>query len=165
MSKFSNGSNAHVERRFIARWLVSALFICATALSAQDVGPDVGAIAGKVYDSSGAAFGRASIRARRTDLGPAGQAADQTDVKTYTTQTSADGVFTLADLPPGVYRLTAVVLDLLMFAKTGVTVEASKVSSVDVHLDDHYQLNTLGDNQLDKLEWDRAAVPAGPAPV
>lgn len=129
-------------------------------LSAQDTPSAVGTIRGMVFDPAGAPFGSALLRARRTDLGPDRQA----EVKNYEAKTSADGVFTITDLPPGVYRLTAIVRDAQMFAKPGITVDAGKISAVDVHLEDRYQLSTLGDNELDQTGWDRAPAPTGPVP-
>jgi hypothetical protein len=161
MSESLNRSHAFGELRLFRCCLViSFLLGCSTTLPAQDARPDAGAIAGKVYDPSGAAFGEAVVRARRSDLGPAGQ----TDAPTHQSKTSADGTFAITDLPAGIYRVTAFVRDAQMFAKAGVTVEAAKVSSVDVRLEDRYQLSTLGDNQIDQAKWDRAVVPTGLAP-
>jgi hypothetical protein len=128
---------------------------------AQDAAKsDVGSIRGTVYDTSGAPYGGALVRARRTDLDPAAAA----DTRTYAAEASADGVVELTGLPPGIYRVTAVVRDAQMFAKSGVAVEAAKVSGIEVRLEDRYQLGTLGDNQLDVAALDRKAVPPGPAP-
>jgi len=126
----------------------------------QDAPRDPGTIGGRVYDPSGAAYDGALVRARRTDVAPGGQA----DAKTYEAQTAAGGVFALTGLPPGIYRVTALVRDAQMFAKPGVTVESAKVTSVDVHLEDRYQLSTLGDNQLDQAAFDRAPAPTGSTP-
>ena len=156
-------------RRFLLRTLTfAAAVVCTLALSAQEVPRDTsqgapggtGTISGRVYDPSGSAYDSAVLRARRTDLGPD----RQSEVKTFEAKTSADGAFTLADLPPGVYRLTAFVRDAQMFAKPGITVDVGKASSLDVHLEDRYQLSTLGDNQLEMKAWDRAPVPSGPVP-
>ena len=165
MSESSDRSKAVGEPRFLLRCLVVSLVFAAT-LAAQEpaLENDTGAIGGRVYDPSGAAYGEAIVRARRTDLGPVGPTS-QAEAKTYQSKTSADGTFTLADLPPGVYRVTALVRDAQMFAKAGVMVETAKVSSVEVRLEDRYQLSTLGDNQLDQAtSLDRAPVPTGPAP-
>jgi Carboxypeptidase regulatory-like domain len=126
-------------------------------LLAQKTPRDSGIIRGTIYDSTGVPFADAEVRARPTGDGPS-------NARTYTAAISAKGVYTLAGLPAGTYRVTAAVHGLQMFARAGVVVEAAKISRLDVHLVDPHQLDTLGDNQTNQTAWDHKPVPSGRAP-
>lgn len=131
-------------------WLAS--MVCVVAM-AQTSGP-TGSISGTLYDSIGDPINNNPVQAKNTESGAV-----------FKATTGARGEYTLSDLPPGTYDVSAAAPALAPFMKKGVTVEASQTASLEIRLGDTTQLNTLGEDRLHALA-DRALdrPPSGPTP-
>lgn len=103
--------------------LISALCIifAATAASAQS---DRGTITGTVSDPAGAMIPKAQIEARNTQTGAV-----------YQTVTSTTGNYTLAQLPVGVYQLTATQAGFKQYSRTGITVMVAQTLRIDIAME------------------------------
>jgi hypothetical protein len=123
------------------------------AALAQSSAP-AGAIAGTLLDSIGDPIDNNQVQAENSE-----------SHAVFKATTSAQGKYTLADLPPGTYLVTAAAPGLRAFAMKGVVVKASLTLKLDIRLGDTTQLNTLGEDRL-RLAADtkRHAPPSGPAP-
>ena len=102
-------------------WCVwaAALLVC-LPLAAQTFR---GSILGTVTDPSGAAISGASIAAKNTATGIV-----------RTTRTSADGSYTIPELPIGTYEVTATATGFQTAVATGVSVEVARDRHVDFSL-------------------------------
>src|SRR5208282_5188169 len=60
--------------------------------------------------------------------------------------TSANGSYTLADLPAGNYDMTVNVPGLRGFEKKALAVQAAKATAFDIRLQEGTQLSTLGED-------------------
>jgi len=131
-------------------WLASA--VCVVAM-AQTSGP-TGSISGTLYDSIGDPINNNLVQAKNTESGAV-----------FKATTGAKGEYTLSDLPPGTYDVSATAPALTPVMKKGVTVEASQTASLDIRLGDTTQLNTLGEDRLHALaDSKRDHPPSGPTP-
>jgi len=131
-------------------WLALML---AGAAFAQTNAP-TGSISGTLLDSIGDPVDHNNVQAK-----------DATSGVVFKTTTSASGKYTLENLPPGTYDVTAAVPGLRPFEKKGVAVEASQTASLDIRLGDTTQLNTLGEDRLRiSADTKRHAPPSGPMP-
>src|SRR5262249_1518139 len=121
------------------------------ALLAQS---DRGSIAGTISNPFGGPEQRAAVQAKEVASGAIHKATSL-----------ATGKYTLADLPPGTYDVTVNVPGVLAYEQKAVRVEAGKVSSLDVRLQEGTQLSTLGEDRT-SIEADAKlhAPPAGPTP-
>ena len=96
-----------------------------------------GAIAGTVTDSLGDAIDNATIQAKNADSGVVNK-----------TVSGAKGKYTLADLPPGNYVVSAAVPGLRPFERKDVVVRESATLTLDIRVEDTTQLSTLGEDRF-----------------
>jgi len=106
------------------------LFWFASAALAQS-----GVITGTVSDLSGDAVANAPI-----------QATNLSSKVVYKATSSVKGHYTLVELPPGAYELSAAVPGFDSYLQKNVIVAAAQTLRFDIHLSD-YQLGTLGDGR------------------
>ncbi len=105
--------------------LIAASFACLLLLlGAAYAQSDRGTITGTVSDPAGAMIPNAPIEAKNTQTGAVFQAAS-----------SATGNYTLAQLPVGIYQLTASALGFKQFVRTGITVLVAQTLRIDVKLE------------------------------
>jgi hypothetical protein len=131
-------------------WLA---LILSMAAAAQTTAP-TGAISGALYDSIGDPIDNNVVQAKNTESG-----------LVFKATTTAKGKYTLADLPPGTYDISASVPGLRGFEKKRVAVQASQTASLDIRLGDTTQLNTLGEDRFRiAADMKRHAPPSGPTP-
>jgi hypothetical protein len=125
-----------------------ALFLLASALFAQSA-----AITGRISDPYGVGIAKTAIQAKNTTTGAV-----------YSAESTADGSYTLAQLPAGAYELAAAAPGLVPFRQPKLIVEAGKTLRLDIRLDD-LQVNTLGEDReyFTKLASPHD-VPSGPTP-
>lgn len=130
--------------RTLGCWLLFALGMLAQS---------VGTITGTVADLGGDPVKKAEI-----------QATNQDTKAVYKATTSADGVYTLTQLPAGTYELSSTTQGFNPFVQRGVAVAPAQTLQLNLRLVD-FQLNTLGDGR-DSFAIDAAPhpTPAGPAP-
>lgn len=132
--------------------LCLAFVLCCAAI-AQTSAPG-GAITGTLFDSIGDPVDNNTVQAKNTDSGAV-----------FKATTSAKGKYTLADLPPGTYDISASAPGLTAFEKKGVSIRASQTVSLDIRLGDTTQLNTLGEDRYRiTADTKRHAPPSGPTP-
>ena len=114
---------------------------------------DHASIAGTVSDPEGRALATAAVQVTNTQTGMSSK-----------TISAAAGDYAFAQLPPGVYEISAFVPGMLPFQRPGIAVGAGATLNIDIGLQD-FQLNTLGEDRafLASLMVPRAA-PAGQAP-
>jgi hypothetical protein len=106
-----------------------ALVWCASAALAQGEGTITGSVSGL----SGDLVANAPI-----------QATNLSTNSVYKTTSSQAGQYTLAQVPPGTYKLSVVVPGFDAYVQEKVTLVARQTLRFDIHLND-YQLGTLGD--------------------
>ncbi len=104
-----------------AVWLIVALAVGSGWVSLAQSGR--GNLAGSVKDSSGAVVPNASLVLRETNTGA-----------TYNAGSSAEGLFTLPELVPGSYTLTATAPGFETYTQTGITVNVGSTATVNVAL-------------------------------
>ena len=85
---------------------------------------DRGTITGTISDPAGAVVAGAKIEVRNT----------QTDAQ-YETASTTTGNYTLAQLPAGVYQLTASVTGFKQYVRTGITVLVAQTLRIDIPLE------------------------------
>ena len=125
----------------------------AMAALAQGTAP-AGSITGTLFDSIGDPVDNNAVQAKNAESGTV-----------FKATTARDGKYTLADLPPGTYVVTAAVPGLRAFEKKDVAVQASQTASLDIRLGDTTQLNTLGEDRLRvTADLKRHTAPPGPTP-
>src|ERR1700733_6516622 len=121
---------------------------------AQTATTPAGSISGTLFDSIGDPVDNNAVQAKNTESG-----------SVFKTTTSAAGKYTLADLPPGVYDVTAAAPGLRAFEKKGFAVQAAQTASLDIRLGDTTQLNTLGEDRTHAIsDSKRHRPPSGPTP-
>jgi hypothetical protein len=132
--------------------LCLTIVLCCAAF-AQTGGP-TGSIAGTLYDSNGDPIGDNAVQAKNAESGAV-----------FKATTSATGKYTIADLPPGSYDVSANAPALRPFEQKGVKVEGSQVGKLDIRLGDTTQLNTLGEDRTHQLaDAKRHHPPTSPTP-
>ena len=138
----------------ITRSLLS-LVLCAWLLPAAASAQTSGTINGTVTASQGGGvLPTATVRVKNTATGVS-----------YSTQSAANGAYTLAGLPPGTYDMSVDPPPLFIpFERRNIQVQAGQTFRVDVALNDG-NLGTLGDGGADfqKMIAPQPA-PIGPAP-
>jgi Carboxypeptidase regulatory-like domain len=113
-----------------------------------------GSITGTLFDSIGDPIDNNAVQAKSTESGTV-----------FKATTSATGKFTIADLPPGVYDISASAPGLRAFEKKGIAVQASQAVALDLRLGDTTQLNTLGEDRTHQIaDMKRHKPPTGPTP-
>ncbi len=115
---------------------------------------DRGAIAGVVKDPVGGAQAGATITAKNVATGDS-----------RTASSSAQGAYTLADLPVGSYDVSLSIPGMAPFSQKGVAVTAGNTARVDIGLKEGSQMSTLGEDAL-AIAADQKLhhPPTGPAP-
>ena len=112
-----------------------------------------GTIAGSVSDETGARLANATIQVQNTSTKAA-----------FSAQSSADGAYSVGNLPPGAYELVAIVPGMIPTALPNLKVTAGQTLRTDVRLGDLNQ-NTLGEDRTFYANlFASKNVPAGPAP-
>ncbi|MGB7310757.1 MAG: carboxypeptidase-like regulatory domain-containing protein [Candidatus Acidiferrales bacterium] len=132
-----------------------SLILCwgAVAALAQTASP-AGSITGTLFDSIGDPIDNNAVQAKNAESGAV-----------FKATTARDGKYTLADLPPGTYEVSAAAPGLRGFDRKGVAVQASQVASLDIRLGDTTQLNTLGEDRTHQIaDMKRHRPPSGPTP-
>jgi hypothetical protein len=133
--------------------LVFLLGLAAMAAIAQTAGP-TGSVTGTIFDSIADPVDNAPVQAKNTQSSAV-----------FKATSSRLGKYTLADLPPGTYDISASAPGLTGAEKKGVAVQASQTASLDLRLGDTTQLNTLGEDRLRiTADTKRHAPPSGPTP-
>jgi len=125
------------------------VFLLAAAAFAQNAGT----ITGTVLDLGGDKVTKAPVQATNTTTNAVYQAAS-----------SDTGIYTLAQVPAGVYNLLVLVPGFNPYAQQNVKVGAGQTVRLDIHLID-FQLGTLGDGRefrIDQLTPHET--PSGPTP-
>lgn len=111
-----------------------------------------GGVSGTVFDSNGITVAKAQVVAK----GAGGES--------YKAATSAQGKYSLADLPPGAYEITVSVPGLLPYSRK-MTLAASQMMPLEIHLQDNTQLSTLGEDRFGiAADMNKHHPPTGPAP-
>ncbi len=106
--------------RIALRTLICVL-LCLGVAYAQS---DRGTITGTITDSSGAMIANASVEAKNMQTGVV-----------YKAASSETGNYTLAQLPAGIYQLTAAMSGFKQFVRTGITVSTAQTLRIDVSLE------------------------------
>jgi hypothetical protein len=96
-----------------------------------------GAIAGVVKDPVGGILSGAAVQAKNAATG---------DV--FKASSSAQGAYTVADLPAGTYDVSLSVPGMAPFAQKSVAVAAGNTARLDIGLKEGSQLSTLGEDSL-----------------
>jgi hypothetical protein len=110
---------------------VGCWFLFALGISAQSGGT----ITGTVVDLGGDPVAKAEIQATNSET-----------KAVYKATTTAAGVYTLAQLPAGIYELSNKTPQFSRLVQSGVRVTAAEILQLNLRLVD-FQLNTLGDGR------------------
>src|SRR6202789_2626729 len=132
-----------------------SMILCLAGIAAwaQTAAP-AGSITGTLFDSIGDPIDNNAVQAKNAESGAV-----------FKTTTAANGKYTIADLPPGTYDVSAAAPGLRPFEKKGVAVLASQMASLDIRLGDTTQLNTLGEDRTHQIaDLKRHKPPSGPTP-
>src|SRR5262245_17948824 len=133
--------------------IVSCLLLFVTAAYAQS---DSGTITGSVSDTARAPVAGVSVQAKNVETGAV-----------YKAASVQSGSYTLSQLPPGKYELTATSFGIKGYEHKGiVVVQAGKSERVDIPIGDFISLDTLGEDRASfgRFFLSRAKPPEGPAP-
>jgi hypothetical protein len=106
--------------RLTAAVLASALVFFGAAYAQSDRGT----ITGTIADPAGAMIPDVSIEAKNTQTGAI-----------YQTISSATGNYTLAQLPVGIYQITASLSGFKQFVRTGITVMVAQTLRIDIAME------------------------------
>jgi len=100
--------------------LCLTLILCSAAIaqSTAPISSGSGSISGTLFDSIGDPVDNNTVQAKNAHSGAV-----------FKATTSSAGKYTLADLPPGTYDITASVPGLRAFEQRGVAVQASQTVS------------------------------------
>ncbi len=130
--------------------LISSLLLAANTYGQGDRG----SITGTVKDPVGGIVANVAVQATNTANGAVTKAVS-----------SAQGMYTLADLPAGSYDVSAALPGVQGFAQKAVTVAAGKSVGVDVDFKEGSQLSTLGEDATSiAVDAKRHNPPSGPTP-
>lgn len=97
--------------------------VCLSITGTSAAQSDRGTIAGSVLDSSGAAIPNASVVVKGVDSG-----------NTFTTKTTGDGVYRIADIAIGRYDVTVNVTGFKVSVQSGVLVQINTVTALNITL-------------------------------
>lgn len=100
---------------------LACMFLLACAAFAQS---DRGTITGTVTDPAGAFIPNASIEAKNIETGAL-----------YQAKSTSTGNYTLAQLPPGTYQISASVPGFKQYVRTGITVLVAQTLRIDLALE------------------------------
>lgn len=101
------------------------------ALAAEVLGQSTATITGSVLDAGGAVIPQARLRMRQTETNAVRQV-----------ETGGDGSYTVTNLPPGTYELTADREGFRAHKETGLVLELGQVRRLDINL----QVGAVGDS-------------------
>ena len=87
----------------------------------SQVGASVAQLNGAVRDESGGSVARATVTARETETN-----------RTYSTVSNDNGLYTLANLPPGRYELTTEAPGFAKSTQTGIVLTVGQVATIEV---------------------------------
>jgi carboxypeptidase family protein len=133
--------------------IVPCLLLFVASASAQG---DYGTITGAVFDTARAPVAGSSIQAKNVETGAV-----------YKAASVQSGSYTLSQLPPGKYELTATSFGFKGYEhKDVVVVQAGQTQRVDIPIGDFISLETLGEDRASfgRFFFGRAKPPEGPAP-
>ena len=133
--------------------IVPSLLLFVTVAAAQS---DFGTIAGSVSDTARTPVAGASIEVKNVDTGAVHKAGSV-----------LSGSYTLSQLPPGKYELTATSFGFKRYVhKDVVVVQGGQTQRVDIPIGDFISLDTLGEDRASfgRLFLSRPKPPEGPAP-
>jgi len=99
----------------------ACLFLFATAAFSQG---DRGTITGTISDQQGAVVANATIEARNVETGAL-----------YPATSTAAGIYTLSQLPVGIYEVTVTVPGFKKFVRQGLRVEVAQTMGIDIALE------------------------------
>lgn len=136
-------------RSTIVAWLL--LFAAAAAAQSND-----GTITGSVFDTAREPVALVSVQAKHVETGAVHKAS-----------TAGPGTYTLSQLPPGKYELTATSLGFKRYEhKDLIVVQAGQTQHIDIPIGDFISLGTLGEDRASfgRLFFQRPKPPEGPAP-
>jgi hypothetical protein len=127
-----------------------ALLICCASLAFAQ---SAGTIAGTVSNLPGDPVANVAV-----------QAVNSATNVIYKAASSANGVYTVTQLPSGTYEVSAAAAGFNPFVQKNVTVAVAQTLRLDIHLMD-YQLDTLGDGREFRIDLTSPhATPSGPTP-
>jgi len=127
-----------------------ALFICSATLAFAQ---SAGTITGTVSNLPGEPVANIPV-----------QAVNSSTNAIYKAVSSANGTYTLAQLPSGTYEISIAVQGFNPFSQKNVTLMATQTLRLDIHLMD-YQLDTLGDGREFRVDLTSPhPTPPGPTP-
>jgi hypothetical protein len=135
------------------RSLIPCVLFFVTAAFAQN---NTGTLTGSVSDTAKTPIAGASIEARNTETGAVQKASS-----------GLTGTYTLSQLPPGKYRVTATAGGFKRYEHNDiVVVQAGQTQRVDIPIGDFISLDTLGEDRASfgRLLFSRPKPPEGPAP-
>src|SRR5215470_2708693 len=133
--------------------IVVSLLLVVMSAAAQS---DYGTITGSVSDTSRAPVAGASIQAKNVETGTV-----------YKASSVQGGNYTISQLPPGKYELTASSFGFKAYQhKDVVVVQSGQTQRVDIPIGDFISLDTLGEDRASfgRLFLSRPKPPEGPAP-
>src|SRR5207247_90883 len=133
--------------------IVLCLLVFVTAVSAQS---DYGTITGSVSDTAGSPVTGASIQAKNVETGVA-----------YKASSDRSGNYTLSQLPPGKYDLSATSIGFKRYQhKDVVVVQAGQTQRADIPIGDFISLDTLGEARaiVGRVFFNKPKPPEAPAP-
>jgi len=129
------------------------VLLLAAAAFAQAAGAATGTITGTVVDLSDDVVANAPVQVTNV----------ATKMK-YEAATSEKGVYTIGQVPAGIYELSITVLGFNAFSQPNVNVSAGQTQRVNVRLTD-FQLGTLGDGREFRVsQLTPHPTPSGPTP-
>ena len=131
--------------------IVGVLFCCVLAFGQTESG----SIAGSVFDPAHAPLAGVSVEGRNIET--------RTDYKAVS---SADGKYTLVELPPGKYDIFVINAKYRPFVRRGVVIIAGQSAPLEIQLASNVaQLSTLGEMPaLFEALTKKSPPPQGPAP-
>jgi hypothetical protein len=129
-------------------------FLVFLLCSAPACAQSLGTITGSVYNLDGEGVPNAPV-----------QATNARTNATYKADSTKAGTYTLAQLPPGTYNLSIILLGYNPYVEQNVAVVGAQNLRHDIHLVD-YQLGTLGDGREFRIDLlsPHATTSSGPAP-
>jgi len=114
-----------------------------------------GAMSGTVSDTNRAPIAGTSVQAKNTETGAVSK-----------TVADVRGSYTLSELPPGTYELSAASFGFKPYERKNLVIQAGQTLRVDIPIGDFISLDTLGEDRagLGRLFFSRPKPPEGLAP-
>jgi Carboxypeptidase regulatory-like domain len=131
--------------------VICIVFIPMAALAQRNPGT----MRGSVSDANHGPVGGTSVQVKNTETGAV-----------YKTASDRQGNYTLSELPPGTYELSASSFGFKSYERKDLVVAAGQTLRIDIPLGDFISLDTLGEDRagIGRLFSSRAKPPTGPAP-